>query len=69
MLVCRRPGCGGFNPTKPPPPTPSPPSYYASSSHVLASSPTYLQTAQKGLSSLAPPNPLLPGVQNVTTPS
>eukprot|EP00973_Karenia_brevis_P035797 4939765-Karenia_brevis.AAC.1 len=69
MLVCRRPGCGGMNPTKPPL-TPSPPPYFASSSAQLhSSSPTYLQTAQKNLSSLSPPNPLLPGVQNVTTPA
>eukprot|EP00973_Karenia_brevis_P037689 5200478-Karenia_brevis.AAC.1 len=71
MLVCRRPGCGGLNPTKPPltPSPSSPSSYFAPSAQLHSTSPTYLQTAQKNLTTHAPPNPLLPGVQNVTTPS
>eukprot|EP00973_Karenia_brevis_P057993 8073383-Karenia_brevis.AAC.1 len=66
MLICRRPGCGGQNPTKP---QLAPPPYYPSSSRSLPHSPTYLQTAQKSLASSLPPNPLLPGVQSVTTPA
>eukprot|EP00973_Karenia_brevis_P045347 6282024-Karenia_brevis.AAC.1 len=44
MLICRRPGCGGQNPTKP---VLAPPPYHPSSSHLLSSSSSYLQTLQK----------------------
>eukprot|EP00973_Karenia_brevis_P000693 98039-Karenia_brevis.AAC.1 len=68
MLTCRRPNCGGHNPTKAPM-VPSPKSGPASSViSPTSSSPSYSFVVQQPPSS-PPPNPFSSQIQSVTTPA
>eukprot|EP00973_Karenia_brevis_P003569 495894-Karenia_brevis.AAC.1 len=68
MLTCRRPNCGGCNPTKAPM-VPSPPQGRAAplGSHSSAS-PSYSFVVQQPTTS-QPPNPFSTQIQSVTTPA
>eukprot|EP00973_Karenia_brevis_P029663 4091683-Karenia_brevis.AAC.1 len=71
MLTCRRPNCGGHNPTKPPLDVPpANPNQGSASSviHPCSSSPSYLHVLQQP--SISPSSSTFsPGIQQVATPA
>eukprot|EP00973_Karenia_brevis_P046674 6475149-Karenia_brevis.AAC.1 len=67
MLTCRRPNCGGCNPTRPPL-VPQPKPGTAAVISPIASSPSYSYVVQQPTSS-SPASAFSSGIQAVTTPA